>query len=34
MIIELDMNDPSATLLADALNNFFNDLEEILPKMF
>jgi hypothetical protein len=29
MITELDTNDPSATLLADALNNFFNDLEGI-----
>src|SRR2546430_17213589 len=29
MINELDRDDPSAALLADALNNFFHDLEEI-----
>jgi len=31
MIVELnDVNDPNAILLADALNDFFNDLEEII----
>ena len=29
IIEELDMNDPFATLLADTLNDFFNDLEGI-----
>ncbi|CAG8697011.1 13692_t:CDS:2, partial [Rhizophagus irregularis] len=29
MIEELDMNDPSAALLANELNNFFQELEEI-----